>query len=1079
MQFLENFYSYRRTDSAISAALAAESAEQAALAAIENALVFANSEFFARHYQSAIDAYLRAAALIFAQIDPGFSIGRIGELNQTVRDPALFESLLSASVEWFNVLPVKQPLTATSPRVVADPALLAGAAQIDGTGLQSGLLLRANARSTVADWQVAQTYGAQGNASQAQFFLARAQATDPDTFGLLQSGKSPLPPVTGAPAQNPGGFQEVEGGLSGEKRGPQGRAGTTPAAAARSAAAPVGFVGPGGIASSTGSTDGIVVPRTPLPQVLTTQGRSVGFTLQGQTIPIGWNAGEGPATADVTALLYQTRIQVNDLNTLYWIPFHYVDVAAQLPHDYYYVIPLGLAECYHAMGDYARAEQHYLEAAGYQFLNVAVEGAYVWQRLASLYLDWGNSFFRDDDAQSALPIYQNVVMIDATVPNAALYTTPGLSAGAAAARSVIGALAAGTDVTALGVNPVLASFVVGVYQQLLKIKGGLDYWGHRNGLTIPIWTFDFLQATAINFAQLAVSAEKDFIAFQQHADEATLARQQLAQQVEQTKAAQYAAQLEAYAALQEVSAYGAAASLAAQRATDDQNLAQQYRDEAPTEQMDQAVAAIQSGVDPSAVDAQEAASVASSEYQQARLDDQANEMAQAATQATDETNAAAARYSAALAAQTVANLRAQAAQQNLTAFDAQFFTPDVWQRLGDASWQLYQGYLTMALRTARLMQRAYNFETDQSLQLIKADYSTGVANGLLGAELLIADIERFTFDLVTSHAGKPQPLRQTISLSQSYGFGFESQFRRTGILDFDTRIDDFDGKYPGIYAGRIETVEVDVEGLVPIEGISGTLSNTGVSGYRVPAALWIDRNTSGLKYRVQPAETLVFSDFRPRDDSLLFTTDERMRRIFQGAGVVSSWRLELPPSVNDIDYNAITDVRLTFYYKARYDPDLHDAVLAQLRGRTGVNARQRGMPLRWVYPDAFFHFQNTSVLTIELRPTDFPFTEIQPMLTAIDVLVATDGTVAPGGLTVGLTTPTQADIDAQTDASGIIRSSTPGSPWAPLGTGSALGTFTIAMIAANNPQLIRNGVFTLEPIVNISLVMAYTFTPRG
>src|SRR5262249_41044674 len=157
-----------------------ELAEQAALAAIENALVFANSEFFARHYQSAIDAYLRAAALIYAQIDPGFSISRIGELNQTVRDQALFESLLSASVEWFNVLPVKQPLTATSPRLLADPALLANA-QLDGTGLQSGLLQLASARSVVADWQLAQTYAAQGNAGQAQFFLARAQATNSDT----------------------------------------------------------------------------------------------------------------------------------------------------------------------------------------------------------------------------------------------------------------------------------------------------------------------------------------------------------------------------------------------------------------------------------------------------------------------------------------------------------------------------------------------------------------------------------------------------------------------------------------------------------------------------------------------------------------------------------------------------------------------------------------------------------------------------------------------------------------------------------------------------------------------------------
>src|SRR5262249_51185169 len=275
-----------------------------------------------------------------------------------------------------------------------------------------------------------------------------------------------------------------------------------------------------------------------------------------------------------------------------------------------------------------------------------------------------------------LPIYQNVVMIDATVPNSELYTAPGLSAGATAARTVIGALAAGTGVTTLGVNPVLASYVVEVYQQLLKIKGGLDFWGHRS-TTIPIWTFDFLQQAAINFAQLAVSAEKDFIAFQQHADEAKLARQQLEQQKEQAKAAKQAAHLEADAAVKEVFAYHDASTTAEQRARDARALADLYKTTSSTEQLDQWMAANDNGEDFDAMRAQTAASVASSQYQQARLNDEADEMTAANAQATDELEAARARRDAAQAAGVVADLRALAAEQNVAAFDAQFFTPDV------------------------------------------------------------------------------------------------------------------------------------------------------------------------------------------------------------------------------------------------------------------------------------------------------------------------------------------------------------------------------------------------------------------
>ena len=64
-------------------------------------------------------------------------------------------------------------------------------------------------------------------------------------------------------------------------------------------------------------------------------------------------------------------------------------------------------------------------------------------------------------------------------------------------------------------------------------------------------------------------------------------------------------------------------------------------------------------------------------------------------------------------------------------------------------------------------------------------------------------------------------------------------------------------------------------------------------------------------------------------------------RIFQGAGVVSTWKLELPKEINDIDYGALLDVRLTFYYKARYDPELHALVIQELASRPGINARQQ------------------------------------------------------------------------------------------------------------------------------------------
>ena len=121
----------------------------------------------------------------------------------------------------------------------------------------------------------------------------------------------------------------------------------------------------------------------------------------------------------------------------------------------------------------------------------------------------------------------------------------------------------------------------------------------------------------------------------------------------------------------------------------------------------------------------------------------------------------------------------------------------------------------------------------------------------------------------------------------------------------------------------------------------------------------------------------MLSDYDLRLDALMVDDDRRRLRVFEGAGVASTWTLELPQEVNDLDYDAITDVRLTFTYEGRFDPDLRDTVIQELATRPQANERQRPLPLRWLYPDAFFAFYETGELEITLAAADFPATETQ------------------------------------------------------------------------------------------------------
>jgi hypothetical protein len=1061
MVHLENLYSFRRLSPVFGNLVTPSTPSEAQLAAIEIKLVQAHNEFLGHRYQDAIKSYKLAQSLIHAQIQPGYAAG----YQDLVIEPGLFDSILSVGLEYLNALPPKSPPAAVTPRVAADPGLLKHTSEFAATGLSSSVASSPAATAAAADWQAATTLNEAGNARASEFFMNRAMKAAPDLVGLLNAAP---PPAAAAHT-----FVQIDEALQ------------TSIQVGPAAARPL-----------------------PLPAGATAQ-RSMAVLLGGQAKTFTWPAGSAPPLDSIKQALYTDRIQVTDLTQLLSPFAHAAQVALELAHDYYYVVPLGLAECYHALADYANAENQYFQAAAYQFLNTSIEAPYLGLRLAQLYLDWGNAQFLAEDTILALAAYQNLLMVDGSVPASRLYATTALKPATDAASTIIANIAALIDgsVTAasLNINPALAATILSVHQQLLKIQGGLDFFGNWHN-SVPIWTFDYLQSVAINFAQLAISAEHDFINFQEGADKGSLTRQQLSQGVQQTKAEVQAAAAQATAAHAEAQAYTDGADLANTRAGDASANADAYAASSAQAIMFQALSAQVSGGDDgdaaylnrgadallaghSIQDFDAAASLGASaqlaglrltrQYEVDALNRQAAEMAKAQTQADDEARAATARAAAADAATAVAALKSQQATDDLQAFDQQFFTPDVWQRMADATYQLYRRYLTMAVRAARLMQQAYNFETDQALAMIKADYSTDQVHGLLGASTLMADIQGFTYDLITSRAGKPQPLRHTISLAQRYGYAFETQFRKTGAMSFETRMDDFDAYYPGTYAGRIEAVEVEVVGIVPVSGISGTLTNGGISSYRLPASAIAGPGANPVKYRVQSREALVLSDYSARQDLAILQNDQRMLRVMEGAGLASTWELELPMGVNDIDYGALTDVRLTFSYRARYDPDLRTSVLADLASRPGFTTRQRAIPLRWLYPDAFFHFQDTGTLNISLRVHDFPSNQKSPVLTDIGILIATDGSVPPAGLQVDLTTPTAGPVTGVANASGGISSSDAASPWAPLATGTAIGGYTVTLTAANNEALVVNGQFTLKPIVNIGLILGYAFTPKS
>jgi hypothetical protein len=218
-----------------------------------------------------------------------------------------------------------------------------------------------------------------------------------------------------------------------------------------------------------------------------------------------------------------------------------------------------------------------------------------------------------------------------------------------------------------------------------------------------------------------------------------------------------------------------------------------------------------------------------------------------------------------------------------------------------------------------------------------------------------------------------------------------------------------------------------------------------------------------------------YPDYDLRTDALVVEEDRRRLRIFEGAGVASSWTLDLPPAINELDYGAVTDVRLTFTYRARFDPALRTRVLAELATRPALNERQRPIPLRWLFPDAFFGFYASGVVTFTLTQGFFPAPQRDPVLTGLSVVAATSPRDRASGIVLEVTAPGKPAVTVTTGADGTVAST----DLAAASGGSALGDYRIALRAGANPGWVTDGALALDAIENIALVVGYSFTPRA
>lgn len=752
-----------------------------------------------------------------------------------------------------------------------------------------------------------------------------------------------------------------------------------------------------------------------------------------------------------------------------------------LPHHYHFTIQVALAKTYAAIGRFEDALAALRTARTYPHLNAAIEAPFLWIETARVYLTWGNQLYRLNDRDGAAARYRAILVLGdaATEIDAAseLYQPALFSSMRNQVLALIPALT--NPAAAPGLNPQLEAIVREAYQRQLMIRAQLNFYGVPSS-PITIFRFRYLEAVARYFADQAIRAERDFINFLRNSEQETQAVMQLEQAVELAEETKELEERRVQEAVAMVDVAQAAVNVSDIRLSNTIARRNQYavlgRDlialDTATAHASGGFTETEGGYDVYLNSAGGTVDLGDQDYiimrnaaarrgeisyelELANLDRAIAELQASRAEAVEQLQLAQARVAVAQQGVHIADVRIRHANENLEYAQNKTFTAELWANLAGTMREITDIYLQRAVEVAHLMQSAYNFEFDQNLTVIATSYTTREElAGLLAADLLKTDIDYFTYHRITQVPLKRIPTKVLWSVAERYPFKM-FEFRRTGILQLETLLADFDELYPGAYLSKLKAVEVVFEGLIGADGIHGRLTNDGVCKYRTRAG--------AEEVRLQPRETMLLSVQDLQRDSVIFRPSEEARGVFEDAGFASQWTLEVPRGTSDLNYGAIRDIRIVFYVESFHDEGLAALISENLPDE---GTWQRSYSLATEFPDAFFRFQDTGELAFDVRATDFPLHHTDLEIESITLLAlpgdAPNAAVRARLQHAGAPQPDEFQTDA---ATGIFASDPPtaGNPLNAFVGGSPLVDWVFSMNFADNPNFVDDGGGTRPP----------------
>lgn len=339
---------------------------------------------------------------------------------------------------------------------------------------------------------------------------------------------------------------------------------------------------------------------------------------------------------------------------------------------------------------------------------------------------------------------------------------------------------------------------------------------------------------------------------------------------------------------------------------------------------------------------------------------------------------AAAKIRKEIAEKELANTRAQF--ENAQSIDdflkSKYSSAQLYRYMSNKLVGLYFRTYQLAIEVAKRAERCFQFELGQpSASFIQPSYWDNAKKGLLSGEQLHLDLRRMDLAYLESHK-REYEITKHVSLMQIDPQALIA-LRQTGRCEFDIPEVFYDLDCPGHYMRRIKSVSLTIPCVTgPYSGVHCTLTLLSNS---------VRKDAGGQNYEKLVDDSRFIDDFSSiqsivtsgaQADAGVFETNLREERYlpFEGAGAISTWRLELPSEIRQFDYDTIADVILHVRYTAREGGDqLKQSAATYARSHIARGAPVRLFSVRHEFPSEWAKFRSGKDLNIDIKPEHYPF----------------------------------------------------------------------------------------------------------